>query len=233
MRANLIAVSVIVLIFRYCDSHAIVDPNFNPFDGGAINSCRRPSFLAGSICGEVVDYEVPSSIARLVGILEELVASHVDDLESPSDSCKGAYQKILCIQRFPQCNSDGTVLLGKQNSTLFSQLQEECTDDIGSRVGAKEVSTQLAGSCNSVNGSDFSFARCEVDLSNRMTSWMMEYLKLVDRTISREQGIVYTSRGCGGLFSSYICNYIGRCSEDGLNIEYINTYETCTNVIHW
>ena len=236
-RTSLVPISLIVLFFlRRCNSHSIVDANYNPFDGGAVDSCKRPSFLADSICGQVVDYEVPSSIARLVQILEGLIVSNAEDLLSPSDGCKDAYQKILCIQRFPQCKSNGTVLLGKQNATLFSQLREECADEVVRRVGDQEVSVQRANTCRPVEdlvGSDFSFARCHIDLTNPMTLWMVEYLKLVDRTISNEQGIVYTSSGCGAMFSSYICDYIGRCSEDGVNVEYINTYEKCTTVISW
>ena len=217
--------------------HSIVDANVNPFDGGALNSCGRPSFQSGSTCQDVVDYEVPSSIARLVQIIERHISHSVDDLMGKSEECKDSYRKVLCLHRFPACERNGTVVLGQQNHNFSAELRERCGEATTRRIRNQETRLSLDETCRPISeltGNNFTFSRCQVDQNNLATLWMIEYLKVVDQTLGNEVGYLFsdTFADCRGPLASHLCNFIGRCTGQG-RIEYVNTYESCSRAINW
>ncbi len=222
------------LVLRKGVCHSVVDPNPNPFDGGPINSCTAPSFSPGSICRDLVNYEVPSSVARLVNIVEDHINNHLED--GVSDECREAYRNTLCLQRFPRCEGNGTILLGEQSRTM--SVSSECNTFIQSRTRNEEIRLPLDDTCRTIGEQTFevSLNRCAVSAGQLMTPWMLEYIQTVDHTVRNENSVLYDpqhSSGCAEPLAFHLCNFIGKCSSDGVRVEYINSYESCSRTINW
>ena len=79
--------------------HGIITDSENPFDGGAVESCEQP---VTSFCN--IDYEVPTSIARLAAIIEySIVNTNNNTVQNYGRICASEYTSYLCKLRFPRC----------------------------------------------------------------------------------------------------------------------------------
>lgn len=215
-------------------NHGIITPELNPFDGGAVGSCEVPTT---SYC-DAVDYPVPTTIARLAAIIENGIRREVRG--QGATDCAAAYKQVLCRMRFPRCqdpvegteNQYSTVSLNSQDcSTLtdagcipaLTQVCMSLTQGTVPATGCRPVSELLR---------DYTFTACDMESlqSTPVTEWMLEYMKFADRTA---RGVLYMDVHCGQNLATFMCNSIGRCTEDGNRIEIVNSYEKCNDVLDW
>ena len=195
--------------------------------------CESVKVVKRSFCGDVVNYKVPTPIARLSNIIETLVNDSL--LEGVVERCRDNYRRVLCLHRFPRCRFNRfsnrlSVILNE--GTFTATLTQNCPL-YANRIflNAKEIT--LNDDCYSLSKySSFEFTRCRVNPDMRLSPWMLEYLKAVDRTITQETGLLYHLRGCGDKYAFHRCNFIGRCTIEG-HVEFINSYESCRNTTTW
>lgn len=217
-------------------SHGIItspQATENPFDGGALGSCEIPTT---TICS--VDYPVPTSIARLANIIERSISIEASYLLSP---CNDTYQTVLCNIRFPRCKQ-------QLQGSLYQQVdlnRQNCS--VLNDVCPNQQASVLVGFCNNLvsatrpineckpvselvsNTSSFRF--CDVEnMAFSITGWMFEYMKFLEGQFS---GLLYNDLECGQDLATFMCNFGGRCTENGERIEYINTHEICNDRINW
>ena len=234
MALNLSVVLLVLLIEGSTNSHSIVSTSVDPFDGGLLSSCEKPSFKRDSICSDVVNYTVPTPITRLVAVIESSVSQSLDEifLNEDLEECKDRYRKVICRHRFPKCIAKA----GSSNKEVIinEHYTEELCGDVAERVSNVQKRYTLDETCSPISelAADFNFRRCSVNEENLVTPWMLEYLKAVDLTLSHESAALYSIPGCGKRFAFHKCNFIGRCSSEG-RVEFINSYDSCRSATNW
>ena len=225
-------------------NHAILNSPLaeaNPFDGGALGSCEVPT---SEICSSI-SYAVPTSIARLAAIVDRHISTEVGFLEDvgATAACQNAFRTVLCKARFPRCEQQQQppggggqyqqVVLNRQNCSVLSQA---CPSEISSVLlpfcenlaqktfptGGCRHSAELSREAN------FTFEFCSIRHS--VTPWMFEYIRYTDENLN---GLLYTDERCGKNFSTFMCNFVGTCSEDGERVSVINTHERCNTIVEW
>lgn len=234
MAINRRVVWILLLLVEVALSHSIISPTTNPFDGGPLSSCEKPTFKADSICSDVVSYSVPTSVARLSTIIESMINNSVMEVSS---NCSDSYRKVMCLHRFPRCqwreeSSSFEVILNEQTHTPM--LIEHCGNDEAGRLSKHEITFTVDDSCSPISEltGDFKFSRCLVNMENLVTRWMMEYLKAVDLTISKEAAFLYDIPDCGHRLVFHRCNFIGKCTGKG-SVEFTNSYDDCISATSW
>ena len=223
----------LALMIEGIHSHAIITVGGNPFDGGPQNQCESAKVVNGSICSDVVNYDVPTPIARLSKIIETVVYDSLQ--EGVVERCRDSYRKVLCLHRFPRCESNRfykrlSVIL--HEGTYTAALKQNC-GPYANRIFLSERYFLLTEDCYPYLAfPSFRLMRCWLNANNRVSPWMLEYLKAVDRTIAQESGILYSVPVCGEKYAIHKCNFIGRCISEG-HVEFDNSYEGCRNVTAW
>ena len=234
MALNLYTIVLILLFIEEVFSGAIIPTSVNPSDGGHLSSCELPAFEQGSVCSDVVDYSVPTSITRLIKVIENSVLQSLDEifLNEDLEECKDSYRKVICRHRFPKCIAKAGS--SSKEVIINEHYTEELCGDIAERVSNVQKRYTLDETCSSISelAADFNFRRCSVNEENLVTPWMLEYLKAVDLTLSHESAALYSIPGCGKRFAFHKCNFIGRCSSEG-RVEFINSYESCRSATDW
>lgn len=200
-----------------------------------MNRCEKPALDNDSICSDVVDYAVPTPIAKLATIIESSISSSRDGVDN--GECRDNYRRSLCQHRFPRCqpsagSSSLEVILNEQTYTTMLAATEKCAS-YADRFSRQERIFTLDDSCRPISELTvgFNFMRCSVEQKNLVTPWMFEYLKSVDLTLSHEPEFLYVILPCGEQLAFHLCNFIGRCTNDG-HVEFINNYEFCTKTIN-
>ena len=222
----------LVLLIEGIHSHAIINAAKNPFDGGPVFRCERAKVSNRSFCGDVVNYNVPTPIARLSTIIETNVH---DSIQGVAERCKENYRRVLCLHRFPRCRLNTfshrlSVILNER--TFTATLSQNCPH-YTNRIFLNATEIVLTDDCYSLlEYTSFEFMRCQVNSHFRLSPWMLEYMKAVDRTITQEAGFLYSLRVCGEKYAFHKCNFIGRCTSGG-RVEFVNNYESCRNIVTW
>ena len=80
--------------------------------------------------------------------------------------------------------------------------------------------------------SSFEHMGCQLNADIRLSPWMLEYLKAVDRTTTQKSRILYSIPVCGEKYALHQCNIIGQCTSEG-HVESVNSCESCRNVTAW
>ena len=222
----------LALMIEGIHSHAILNVGENPFDGGPQNQCESAPVVNGSICNDVVNYDVPTPIARLTKIIETAVN---DNLRGVNERCRDSYRKVLCLHRFPRCQSHpkkNVLSVTLNEGTYTNALTQKCRI-YANRIFINARVITLSDDCFSLlEFSSFKLKTCPLNFIGKFSPWMLEYLKAVDLTLTQESGILYTMPICGRKYAFYKCNFIGRCTSGG-RVEFINSYESCRNVTAW
>ena len=222
----------LALMIEGIHSHSILNVGENPFDGGPQNQCESAPVVAGSICSDVVNYDVPTPIARLTKIIDTFIS---DNLKGVVARCREIYRKVLCLHRFPRCELHPThnrlsVTLYESNYT--AALTQNC-GIYANRVFLHARVYALSVDCFSLlQFSSFELMACPLNPNSRFSPWMLDYLKGVDRTLTQESGVLYFIPVCGGKYAFYKCNVIGRCISGG-RVDFVNSFESCRNVTGW
>lgn len=232
-------------IATFCHSqnvnHAIISSSYatdNPFDGGLLGSCEVPNT---TLCSSVVNYAVPTSIARLAGIIEQRIRSEANPLQEVSESCRIAYETVLCNIHFPRCQQlqEGSsslylqVELNRQNcSAVYDACPVSIADTLAGTCNYLPHATVNATACRPVlqmSGSS-EFEYCNVEGSSLVTEWMFAYMKYLDQLFV---GVLYDNPTCGVNLATFMCTWRGQCSANEERIELINTHETCNQYVEW
>lgn len=215
------------------------------FDAGPVDSCEVPTTC---ICG--VDYEVPSSVAKIAAAIEmDIDGTYDNNFELLySTTCRNATRRIVCAQRFPRCvtGQDGTKQVQLTSLQCEEELESHCStassdDDLEllvDRTCPVEDSTQDIGECKPVTqyateANELSwFERCTLSNGWQVTEWMYQYLKYYELTARSYFSDGY-SPDCLGRLANFTCQWIGRCSASGDRVELINTRQFCEQTINW
>ena len=216
--------------------HAIITALQNPFDGGEVGSCQVPAVTE---CQGLVDYPVPTSIAKLANIIETSIRNELVDRD---EGCANAYREVLCTLRFPRClqlqeGTEDRYLEVQLNNQDCSVLRSACPGKVGPALEAAcnslSQTTVPSTGCRPVSElvGDFTFDYCNLDTENTLvTDWMFELIKFADQ---RSGGILYKDVHCGENLATFMCNFHGKCVENQSRIEFINTQEHCNEVQSW
>ena len=243
MYSFLTVLSVLTAVSSISERHAIIADLQNPFDGGEVGSCQVPEVTE---CLGVVDYPVPTSIAKLANITETSIRNEIENLgldnEPQEEECRNAYREVLCTLRFPRCLQ---LQEGTEDRYLEVQLNNQDCSVLRSACPGK-VGPALEGVCNSLSQTtvpstgcrpvselvgDFTFDYCNLDTENTLvTDWMFELIKFADQ---RSGGILYDDVHCGENLANFMCNFYGKCVENQSRIEFNNTQEHCNEVQSW
>ena len=79
---------------------------------------------------------------------------------------------------------------------------------------------------------EFELKMCPLNPDSQLSTWMLEYVKAVDRTLSQESGYLFFIPVCGKNYAFHKCNFIGQCSSEG-RVKFVNSYESCKNITTW
>ena len=212
---------------------------------GPVDSCEVP---ATHTCG--VDYEVPSSVARVAEAVERYInLTYSEDFDLVySAACGNATRRIVCSQRFPRCvtGTDG------EKQVVFSSLQceLELRDNCGTQAGSfvdmltsklcsVEDSTSDVGECKSVlqyatdRGETGQFGYCVLSEDWKVTEWMYQYLKYFDQAAQALVQVTSYPQLCAKKLANFTCQSVGRCSESMESVQLINTRQLCEQAVSW
>ena len=210
-----------------------VEP-MNPYDAGPVDSCETPQ--GDAYCA--LNYPIPSSLAKIAHIIEGEIAVTVEKTTLMYDAtCAAAVGDLFCTQRFPRCSEDG-------QGVVFSLSEQHCVDRITSdcpedgRIIFLTLCYSLnrtapIGSCRPVteysNAENYQFEHCPVDSDTQVTEWQYELLKLEDARV--DSNLLIPT--CDQLYKKYVCQYVGRCWDEGRRIQVVNTVEDCEAFVSW
>ena len=223
----------LVLMIEGIHSHAIFNNGGNPFDGGPQYQCERAKVESGSLCYDVVNYNVPIPIAKLSKIIETAIYDNLQ--QAVVEECMDIYRKVLCLHRFPRCqrnpsNNKLSVLL--HNATYTAALVQTCPSYVN-RIFTDPTVVALTEDCFPLLAfPDLELKMCSLNPDSQLSTWMLEYVKAVDRTLSQESGYLFFIPVCGKKYAFHKCNFIGRCSSEG-RVKFFHSYESCKNITAW
>ena len=215
--------------------HGILSPSGNPFDGGEVGTCETPTVTA---CSGIVDYPVPTSIARLTPILEDIITKSLSPF---SGACGETYKAVQCRLRFPRCLlfQVGTVShyvqvdLNRQNC---SDLLSACPSGTGAALenicnSLTQITVPSEG-CTPLSQRNYKFEFCNFNSSGDflVTEWIFQLMRFEDQ---RAGGFIYEHAVCGEGLANFVCNTMGRCTSSGQEIVYTNTHESCNTAVNW
>ncbi len=217
--------------------HGILTSSRNPFEGGRVGSCEIPTVTDG-ICAGLVNYPVPTSIARLAPILEDTVMNAIQPFEG---ACRQTYMEVQCRLRFPSClqpqeGSQSEYMQVDLNHQNCSDLLTACPSGTGNALEAVcnglTQATVPSAECKPLSERNYEFEFCSFPDAGSVlvTEWMFHLMKFEDQ---RAGGFLYNHYPCGGGLASFMCNSVGRCTSDGNEIVYVNTHESCNGAIGW
>ena len=228
---------LLLSVARYSDTqtpkHGIITDSENPFDGGAVESCEQP---VTSFCN--IDYEVPTSIARLAAIIEySIVNTNNNTVQNYGRICASEYTSYLCKLRFPRCQRrEGSqemevVLRSLDCSAIELSCEDPQTNDLQFQCNNIANITVPIGGCRPISAlaEDFNLEYCStMSETTLVTRWMLEYMKYQVAI-----NMYVLTQPCGHKLVSHMCGLLGRCTADGQRVEFINTYELCREAVEW
>ena len=206
-----------------------------------VTSCRKlPSM---NLCS--IEYQVPASIAAMANIIEFHINGKLMEIsELPgSDNCRPVYLEAMCAFYFPRCEGPNVVMssmpscVQRTSSTCHSAVQRLITAEGICSLNA----TAPLDSCNALSEYEAysSFQRCSVvDASTKVTAWMVEYMKAIDREWTeklRENSQIsslWQQTPCIQGISRYYCQFYGKCTDNG-EIKLSNSEGFCGGVLEW
>ena len=204
------------------------------------DSCKMPATSSSSssvvYCSEVVNYTVPSPIARIAEFLDHEVMGTVEAIEDASSVCKDVLKETYCKRKFPRCSSDQVLFEIPHNCA--ERLEDSCGDLgrslINDNFCATEVQAPLrSGECRPLTSYDTkgSLQYCgRLEQSLHVSEWMYQYILQVDVELDRE--ILLTSPTmCWERYQNFFCSAVGNCT--GENVEQVNTVERCKSIPQW
>ena len=205
------------------------------FDAGLVNSCEIP---AANFC--LVNYSVPTSVARLTLVIEEEIRNRYEEDEDKGLECAQGLRAIRCAQRFPRCSADSTqVTLSSLNCTERISL---CPGYIRMMLQAEGFctlgGTSLMGGCRPLIEYGYQFRHCPMSSDSwYVTRWMHDVMRHADVQLAGQfngTALGNTNSECRRRYATYFCQFMGRCtSDEEPRVEVVNTYEMCEEVINW
>lgn len=233
----LLVVFTSALLILSEQGQAVITTLANPFEGGPVGSCEVPTT---TLC-EGIDYPVPTSIARLADIIENIIRNRVEEQADQGGNCLNTYKDALCTLWFPRClglqegsqNIYSEVELNNQNCSV---LQDACNSTAMPEMICSNLlrTTVPATGCNLVKElvGNFSFNFCNLGglQDTLVTDWMFEYMKFTDRSAG---GILYNDRFCNHDYAMFMCTLGSQCTADESEIIFTNTFEYCNSIENW
>ena len=239
MASSTLLSAVVILLLRSSsglECSATCEDN----DAGPVGSCELPA-NSSSVCA--LDYIIPSSLARIAHIIEwEVEGTYQRTVEIYNAECGAEVRDIHCRLRFPRCSDDReTVIFTLSEANCVDRLTSECPtvardSFIESGLCAVNNRTVPIGDCRPLTEySDtgvYQLQHCSTDADIRVTEWQYELLKNEDNKLSGSS-LMALYPPCATPYSKYLCQYVGRCSNDSQNILLRNTQEDCEDFVDW
>lgn len=201
---------------------------------------------SSSLC--MIDYPVPKSLAEIAETIEMEIQERSDDPALfRTEECMATAREIMCAQRFPRCEErDGDVRVFLTSLNCEERVRGDCSDVVATALFNRDFcdlqnSTHEATECKSLEEhetdveSDDRLQYCRQDMQRQVTGWMYELMRYYDTRFGRiAEGL---SSGFANIClerqANFTCQLLGQCSEDGKEVESLNTYESCENFINW
>ena len=213
-----------------------IDP-MNPYDMGPVDSCEMPA--SDGFCG--LNYAIPSSVAKIAHIIEGEIEVVVNNtVDNYDEICAAAIGDLHCGQRFPRCSEDQqSVVFSLSKEDCLERLTSNCPTDLANAISHLCLSidtTAPIGNCRPATeyseAENYQFAHCPVDSNMEITEWQYELLKIEDARLNGTSDYLRTP-ACGQLYKKYICQYVGRCWNEGQRVQIVNTIQDCEAFVNW
>ena len=214
---------------------------------GPVNSCEVP---VTHTCR--VDYEVPSSVARVAEAVERYINStYGEDFDEVfSAACGNATRRIVCSQQFPRCvaGTDGKKQVEFSSQQCELELKDNCGTDAGSFLNNFQFISELCsvndsssevGGCKSVlqyatdRRETGQFGYCVLSEDWKVAEWMYQHLKYFDQTAQAIVQVPSYPLLCAKKLANFTCQLVGRCSESMESVQLINTRQLCEQAVNW
>lgn len=208
----------------------------NPFDAGPVGACwlLQPE---ENYCN--ISYRVPAPIARLREVIEYEIMDLVES-EPFSEECKSVIKEARCIQKFPSCSADHSEVTFSNYENCEQRLAEACNNDPSARrlsgaiCGNSNATRVPAGSCQDLSSyyPESMLQHCSMLDSNfQVSNWMYQHIKNADIVLVQESLSLGSNTECWEKYQRFFCGFVGQCVGD--NVELVNTYERCQELLSW
>jgi len=209
----------------------------NYTDLGSRYECEMPSV---SFCTGVVNYKVPSSIARQAEFIESNLMLYSTAVSDDEQECFEPSKRALCHQVFPRCSEDKKKVVFGADSDCRTELQAECTSQTLQEINLDVVCAprefDLSGSCQSLR--DYSGSSVQSSLSScaqslqtigdlPLTAWMYHHMEVFGAFMVLG---ALPSFPCFTDHWRYLC-YYGECS--GQRVRTRVNKEECSSTMDW
>ncbi len=204
-------------------------------DLGRRDSCETPRL---SFCAGLVNYKVPTSIARLSEYIEFLLEQYSPALSGNEMDCTEPARRALCRQVFPACSEEKNTVTFEPYTDCASRLMAGCSantlENINSTVICSSRTFDLVGQpCRSLTSSDAqNLGRCTLPLSTigsmTVSDWMLHHIVVIGAFVVVDS--LPDVRDCFATHWRYLCSF-GECYGDRIHTRI--SEEECNSVMNW
>lgn len=211
----------------------------NPLNLGYVNSCV-PGVNISTECDDVIDWYIPEPIVSLASIKDAFISGILDQLQSlEGENCLNGIRQALCFIEYPRClvNSSQVDTAIQQDDCLamFSSLQ--CNSQLrGNQFCSFFIQGVTLDQCRTIEEYSITYSHNLIYCSelgsdwmgNYVTEWMFAYIRDIDKEIGLF--ISLFDANCRQKYISFQCNSIGRCWNQGTQVELVVNQSDCLEV---
>ena len=190
-------------------------------DLGSRRTCEMPSL---TFCADVVNYKVPSSIARQAATIEYNLETSSRVLSGNEQECSEAARRVFCKQLFPVCSDEKNTVSFEADSGCQTQLQALCMPNtyqsLSVSVICSALTFELSQPCRSLEDlnatsterlGDCDFQSPATSIKNlQLSNWMFHHM-VVFGAITDSLYLRTNYPQCYEMHWLYLC-YYGECS---------------------
>ena len=213
----------------------------NSFDFGPLRCCARPR--DSEVCPNLSD-RIPCTLATNMTAIEERILYELTifgKFSSVYSTCSEGIRDILCKARFPTCviTANGTHQIQLPPRDTCKTKLDSCPTFLQSNDNIDDMcflydstnTTYSVANCNAHNMTGLS--HCTVDWY--LPEWLRRFVRKIDEDLGRSRNVdlLSVNTSCWEKIRDFQCQSVGRCWAQGDRLEYINSRETCNEVMRW
>ena len=190
-------------------------------DLGSLLTCEMPSL---TFCADVVNYKVPSSIARQAATIEYNLETSSNVLSGNEPECSEVARRVFCKQVFPACSEEKNTVSFEADSGCQTQLQAECNLETYQSLSVSVVCSartfDLSQACRSLKDLNATSSQrlrdCDIQspatsIKNlQLSDWMFHHMVVIGVIVDSDNLRMYFPQ-CYEMHWLYLC-YYGECS---------------------
>ena len=215
----------------------------NPLSIGRVDNCVSPRTNISTECQGIITWDVPEAMSSLSSIKDAYIRGILEQIDggAEDEACTNGIRHMLCIVEYPRC-----LMNISQVDTAISR-EEDCRDRLSSCTSSRQVFCDFLitdgvalDKCRTIDDYaityNYNFTFCNrltsPDwLNTYVTEWMFLYLINIDEEIKKidDKNLLTFPRNtdCEQRYLFFKCNSIGRCWNQGTQIELIVNQSDC------